>query len=333
MKIAIITDNKHRILQGTTMYQSLDTDYIVDKLKSDYTLTTFTHDQIQSENFNRFDAVIFTTSQVYWYKQYVELNIGFLDKDKLIPSYESLLSHENKAYEYMWLKTNTQDPLYFKNYSDLSTFTQDQHTYPLVLKTPNGSSSRGVQICNTNKQAIKFIRSICRKQLISELVMTPLIQWPHHFINTRQNANFIAQECITDYNGDYRVQVMGDKFFVYYRELKAKKQYTSGNGSINHYAINVDTRLLDKALELQNKIKSPHIIFDFIISNDKIHVLEFSAIHTSNVAIDNCPVYYQFDANCTWQKQNVSKDVKREDYYVYAYKYAIESKVGNSNKY
>lgn len=325
MKIALITDNHGRMLQAKTMYDSLNTNYIVNKLQANHNLTVLTHDQLQTTNLEPFDTIIFTTSQVYWYKQYVELNISFIDKNKLIPSFESLLSHENKAYEYMWLKTHATDCLYFKNYSDLTTFINDDNHYPLVLKTPSGSSSRGVKICKDQKSAINFIKKIRNAQLISELAMTPIIQWPHHLRDTRNNANFIVQACIENYEGDYRVQVMGDRFFVYYRQLKPNHKYTSGNGSINNYQVEVDHRLLDKALELQTLIKSPHIIFDFIIQGENVHVLEFSAIHPSNVALDNCPVFYSKQDN-SWQQYQVDPKLIREDHYIYAYEYAIKQR-------
>lgn len=322
MNIAFITDNKQRVLQGKTMYDSLDTDYIVNRLSAVHDVYALTHHSLQSTDLSNYDAIIYTTSQVYWYKKYVELNIEFIKSQKLIPSIESLLSHENKAYEYMWLKQNTSDCLEFKFYSDLDSYRKDEVEYPIVIKTPSGSSSRGVKICDNSKQATRFIKQLRTKQLISELAMTPFIQWPLHIRDTKLNANFITQQCVLNYRGDYRVQVMGDKFFVYYRELKADHRYTSGSGSVNHYDIDVDEKLLNTALDLQTKINSPHIIFDFILDNQQVYTLEFSAIHPSNVAIDNSQFYYKL-INDKWQKISVDTSYIREDYYVDAYLYGL----------
>lgn len=305
------------------MYDSLDTDYIINKLSQDHDITTITHHDLQHTDLDSFDRIIYTSSQVYWYKKYVELNIDFItDKSKLTPSYESLLSHENKAYEYSWLKANYTNALNYKNYAYIPDFLNDNITYPIVIKTPSGSSSRGVRICKSEKEAKKFIRKIRNNQLFSELSMTPKLLWAHHLRDTKANANFIAQECIKNYEGDYRVQVMGDKFFVYYRKLKKNKSYTSGHGSVNHYECAIDTKLLDVAKELQAKLNSPHIIFDFVLTNDQVKVLEFSAIHPSNVALDNCKCFYQFE-NEKWIRKETNQFAKREDHYVYAYNWAI----------
>ncbi len=322
MKIALITDNKHRILQGTTMYQSLNSEYIINNLSQEFDLDVLTHHQAQLQTFDDYDHVIITSSQVYWYKQYVELTTSFINKHKLIPSIESLLSHENKAYEYLWLNQNYDHALGFKMYSQKSTFTSDNNTYPLVLKSLNGSSSRGVKICDNQKKASKFINKLARKQLISELLMTPPIQWAHHIRETKDNALFLTQECITNYEGDFRVQVMGDRFFVYYRQLKKNSKYTSGSGSVNVYDLDIDNQLLEVALQLQAKIKSPHIIFDLVLVDGIVRVLEFSAIHTSNVALDNCSSYYT-KQDGKWIKKT-NNGFLREDHYIHAYKWAIE---------
>lgn len=323
MRIALVTDNRWRILQAKTMYDSLDTEYIVAHLRSEYEVDLLTHHQLQTANLNIYDCIIYSTSQVHWYKQYVELNFQFIDQHvKLIPSLPSLLSHENKAWEYMWLKQNFKDALDFKFYADIHSFVQDDWKYPIVVKKADGSSSRGVKICHSERQALHFIKKIKRWQLISELAQTPIIQYFHHIRETRDNANFLVQECICDYDGDYRIHVMGDKFFGYFRELKPQKEYTSGNGSINHYDIDLDFKLLDLAQQLQSKINSPHIIFDFVLDGDQIKILEFSAIHPGNTALYNSNYYYQQEEG-TWVKKAIDENYILEDFYLDAYRYAI----------
>ncbi len=326
MIIALVTDNKNRILQGKTMYDSLKTSYILKQLKLKYNVKHYTYDTIQNANFDNIDILIYTSSQVYWKKTYIENIMYFVNqKTTIIPSIECLLSHENKAFEYMYLKNINNFTLDFKLYSNISSFKKEEIEYPVVIKSPNGSSSREVRICNSRSSALRFIKKLRTKQMLSELAITPFPLWLHHIKETKYNANFIVQKYVANIKGDYRIQVMGNKYFVYYRKLKKGKKYTSGRGSVNIYDVDVPYQLLDVAKYFFNQLSSPHIIFDFVLT-DNVYLLEFSAIHTSNVALDNCKYYYQ-NISGTWRKNEISPHSIREDYYIEAYDYIIQNKI------
>ncbi len=329
MQILLVTNNNEQIMQAKTMYDSLDTNYIYQQLASAHQVKVVTHHQLINQiddNTLATSLIIFTSSQIYWYKQYIcEFVHTLNDEQLLIPCSQAIFAHENKIREYLWLKQIDDDSLDCFIYGDSQSFWADKHQYPFVLKTPMGSSSRGVTICHHPRHAKRFLRRNSRKQLISELSLTPLIQWPIHFLKTRNNCNFVVQQHVAGYQGDYRVQIMGDKYFVYYRKLKANKQYTSGHQSVNHYDFEVDFRMLDKARYLQAKINSPHIIFDFVIDQQNIiRTIEFSAIHPSIVALSNCQYYY-VQNNHGWCKQQVAPGTRIEDYFLDAYFFAINS--------
>ncbi len=321
MKIALVTHNNNKFLQAKTMYDSLDIDYIYTTLHREFDIELLTHSELNLTAQARFDIIIYSTSQVLNYKQYVQTTLyNFQADSHLIPSYQCLLAHENKAYEYSLLEHIGLSTLKFKHYTSKIDYLSDNIDYPLVLKTPHGSSSRGVKICTSERQAKAFINKVRNRQLLAELIMTPPIQWFHHIRELKAEASFITQQYIANYEGDYRVQVIGNKFFIYYRKLKRSRKYTSGNGSINIYDLHNIDHILDAARAFAHKIYSPHIIFDIVESNG-IHILEFSAIHTSNVAIDSCDVYYTYDNR--WIKN--ANNQKREDYYIDGYREAINS--------
>ncbi len=332
MQIYFILDNKQRLLQGTTMYESLDVDVFKSYMHAyNPNIQFITHNTlINNENYfySKDNIIIYTSSQVKLYKQYVEhMMYHFNQTNTLIPSIDALYAHENKSFEYIWLKANYKN-LQSYIFADKQSYLDHDISYPIVLKLPTGSSSRGVKICKNESQAKRFINTHGRKQLISELVTTPLVQWAHHIKDTRNNLNFVAQEIVEDYKGDYRVQVMGDKFFVYFRELLPNKKYTSGSGSKNIYNCAVPEIILNTANMICSKINSPIIIFDIIHNKEtnSVNILEFSAIHPSNVAIDHCDTYYTI-LDGEWVKHK--SDFNREKIHAEAYIHQLKKQMNN----
>lgn len=312
--VYLVTDANGGFYQKKTMYHSLNVGYLIEKLSVKFDVKRINHFDMANDKFNEDDIFIFTSSQIMNYKSYLE-DMLLVHKDyKTIPSIESLLAHENKRYQGMYLKKLGRETIKTDYYGDFKDLRE--YIYPIVVKGLDGSSSRNVKICKSKKEAIRFIKKLERGRRIGELLNTSLIHIPFLFKATSSHSNFIVQEMIENLKGDYRIQIMGDKFYAYYRELKPNKKYSSGNGSVNKYSADVPREVLDYAYEFAKETKNYTCILDVAYTEKKeIKMFEFSGVHIGPSAFQSkSDIIYYSKVSDVWVK-NIEKnyELKFED--------------------
>ncbi len=321
-EILFVTDYDNRVLQKKHMYDSMDFDYIKEKMiiiNPNVKFVTF--NQIRNEiGLNNISncTIIYTTSQMFTYKKYVEETMIILNKrNNLVPNLDVLLAHENKSYQEIYLNSmDINTNIKGWTYGDLSSFENYNHNYPIVVKMVSGSQSAGVKFCHTKREAVKFIKSKTKGDAAQELLSVPLKFWPFHFKELRQQRRFLVQEKIDNSANEWRIEWHNGRILGFYRELKKNSQYASG-GSIQKL-YDIPENILSYIEEISIKLNSPHIIFD-IINNEKIYLVEFSGIHIGqnglNLFEENR--YYE-KQNGIWKKINFDKTDKIiEDFYVH----------------
>ncbi len=321
-KILFVTDYDDRVLQRKHMYDSMDYNFIkvqIEKINSKVIFITF--DELRNNiGINNIVncTIIYTTSQMFGYKKYVEETMTVLDKTNiLVPKLDVLLSHENKSYQELYLNyLDVQTNIPAWSYGDLKSFKSMDHKYPLVIKMVSGSQSAGVKFCNSEKQALKFIKSKTKGDVLQELFSVPIKFWPFHIKELNVQRRFLVQEKVDNRANEWRIEWHNGRILGFYRELKKNSQYASGGSIQKLYDIPVE--LLNYIEELSIKIGSPHIIYD-VISNDKFYLVEFSGIHIGQNGLNLFEQnrYYK-KVGSSWKKIEFNKHDKIvEEFYVH----------------
>ncbi len=282
----LVVDHKGRYLQDKHRFESLN----IELLKK------YIDEDIKTMNFNELvnkgtdeEIILYTASQVELYKDYIEDVIYFHQDKKLVPGFEVLKSHENKFFQELYnrkygIKTNIKSWL-IGNLKDFEEI-KDELPNKFVVKGKNGSSGLQVTICSSIEEGKAAILKYNQKivEAYNEQTHEVYDLYPEDNKNNRQ---LVIQECVDIPGYDYRVVCMGDKFFVHKRIEDEEERRTSGLKIDRDMNCDVKDSLLDYSVEQFEKIDSPFAIFDIVDSNGKYHLIEWSGIHLSTIALKN----------------------------------------------
>ncbi len=239
----------------------------------------------------------------------------------LIPSFELFCCHENKGWQELLkskLGIKSLDWHYFSSKRELDGYPLK---FPLVFKTLGGSNSTGVALVHSKSEILKELAKREPKLSLGQ----KLDFWRRR--NLRKHKHFpgypdydlsrdallyqdymspeipfILQEFIPGLGYDYRVIVLGDKYFVSKRHTKAGDFRASGAKLFDFEIPNPD-KLLDKAKELYGIFASPYISLDFgEDAQGKLYLFEYQASHFGINAIVRGNGYFQSQSG-SWQFQ------------------------------
>ncbi len=309
----LILDYKDRFLQKKHRFDSIDVKRFIDFLDQEVEITNF-HKYL-NEKQNDSEIVVFTSSQVEQYKKYIEDSMYFCNAKIQVPTYEVLRSHENKFFQELYnrkyeIKTNIKSYLI----GDISEYDkmveQKKLPLPLVVKGINGSSSMNVCICRTYEEGRSAIL-VMYKQLVdayNEITPQNLDLYPGENSFHRQ---VVIQEYINLPNYDYRVHIMGSKYWGHKRTLKDDSEYVSGNGSVNDYLCEIPEHVLNFSEEVFSKIDSPFAILDVVDVDGKCYLIEWSGIQLGIVSLLNGKRYYKKEVS-RWVRHEQIADVEYE---------------------
>ncbi|WOO89383.1 hypothetical protein R2F61_01380 [Mollicutes bacterium LVI A0078] len=309
----LVLDYKNRYLQKQHRFDSLDVEKLVEYLEGEVEVTNFFN--LLNSDSSSDDVIVYTSSQVEQYKQYIEDTMYFQNDNLMIPSYEVLKSHENKFFQELYnrkhgIKTNI--PAYLLG--DKSEFEllieQDKLKLPFVVKGINGSSSVNVTICETFEEGREAIDKLYKPivEAYNQLTPTNLHLYPGENSNHRQ---FIIQEYIELPDFDWRVHIMGDKYWGHKRKLVGDSKYASGKGSENDFSCDIPSFVLNYAKEVFSHIDSPFVILDIVETNNDCALIEWSAIQLGIVSLLNGERYYKLENN-QWVRYNEKPNIELE---------------------
>ncbi len=323
MKLLLIVDHSNRFLQKKHRFDSLDINYIKAKLDKFYDVEIINYFEL-ANNINNFKdhIIIYTGSQMEQYKNFIE-NIMFFAKDNnvIIPKYEILKSHENKFFQELYnrkvgIKTNIKTMLFGDVKEYQSYYNKVGFNFPVVIKGINGSASMNVRISKSYLESIDDIKAINANMVqgMNNDMPPKYDMFPKENVENRQ---FIMQEFINLPNYDYRIHIMGDKYWVHKRTLLEDSEYTSGDGSVNDYECDVPKEVLDYAKGIYEKLDTPHIIMDIVYNEGNLYLIEWSGLHLGLTSILGGKRHFIFEGN-KWIK-NEEENPKPEDEYINAW--------------
>ncbi len=309
----LVLDYKNRYLQNKHRFDSLDVEKLAHYLDGDVQIVTFF--ELLNEQTSDEEVVVYTSSQVEQYKKYIEDTMYFQKDKVMVPSYSVLRSHENKFFQELYNRSHgikTNIPAYL--IADISEFdklvAEQKIDLPFVVKGINGSSSMNVTIAHSYEQGREAILQMYKPLVDAYNTLTPkkLDLYPGENSNHRQ---VVIQKYIPLPNYDYRVHIMGDRYWGHKRTLLDGSEYASGSGSVNDFECELPAHVLEYSKEVFSKIDSPFVILDVVDVQGQCYLIEWSGVQLGIVSLLNGKRYYVKNDD-SWQRHQHEPNIEEE---------------------
>lgn len=195
-------------------------------------------------------------------------------------------------------------------------------TYPKVFKLRGGAGSMNVKLAHNRREAEKLIEQsfgegfrqyrwreqfteAWNKYKIGKTTLRETLRplklalkrYPTPFDHYRQREMGYAyfQDFIPGNKYDIRVVVIGERAFAFKRMVRPGDFRASGSGSIVYDKSGIDERCVRMAFEVNEKLKSQCITFDFVFDEEnKPFIVEISYAFVSWLYLD-CEGYWTRD--------------------------------------
>lgn len=307
-KIIVICDYRNQFyFSSKKKGASLNLNYLKSELSkyfSSVEITTY----VKIVNFDLYHDVyiLYHTSEDpgLKYKDYIEDVLLALKSSGaiLLPEFELFRAHHNKVFAELY--TKSKNIIEWGAIPTLTYGTFDEYYDDfilnkfkgkiLVFKRPDSTKSAGVIKLDSSlkKILIPFFYSLTFDfNNLKRYTINLLYQSGY----TRQSNNrkkFVIQDFLYSPDGDYRVIVYWDHFYVLHRKNRENDFRASGSGIFN-FDKELPSGLLDYSSELFNKFDCPYMAMDIGISDGKFVLYEYQAISMGQFAAENAPHYFQ----------------------------------------
>ena len=236
----------------------------------------------------------------------------------LIPSFELFSCHENKGWQELLKRQLGIKSLEYQCFSSIREINKAELKFPLVFKTLGGSNSTGVALVNS----VSGIQHEINKRLKSINLMQKFDFWrrghlrkhkhfpgyPDYDLNRDAHAYqdfmtpeipFVLQEFIPGLSFDYRVIILGDKYFISKRHTKAGDFRASG-AKLFDFDIKDPIPELNKARSLYQLFNAPFLSVDLGENAEgELFLFEYQACHFGINVIVRGKGYYTYE-NHSW---------------------------------
>lgn len=254
------------------------------------------------------------------YKDYIQdIILGLhLQGAILIPSIYFFRAHHNKVFMEIVRDIFCADEAGniisngYGSYEDYIHNVDKYYTGDYVIKPDAGTRSRNVRLMSNFSQKIKYPYEISRTFTFHNLrwaIAKFLFNKPY-IPQSNNRKKFIVQNFIEGLDGDYRVIIYGEKYYVLYRKNRENDFRASGSGDI-YFDIELPKGLLDYSRILYKKFNTPYVSLDIGHKNGTFYLFEFQFVCIGQYAIEKSKWYYSFNYE-KWSKILEEPDLERE---------------------
>ncbi|MCU0612307.1 MAG: hypothetical protein MUE60_11030 [Candidatus Eisenbacteria bacterium] len=244
-------------------------------------------------------AVFYAFSQKENTRRYITDVVWHLahGSNLLIPSFDLLMCHENKGYQELFRRQRGLPGLRSAYVVDSRQAAGLDMSFPLVVKTVDGSNSDGVFLARNRSDLLRIagrleprVGILARCDLIRrKYFRRPRTYRDYPEYTTRQDylqyrefvvprRRLVVQEFIPGLEYDFRVLAMGDRYFVMRRRVVSGDFRASGT-KLFDFDSDVPIPLLDFARAAHSKVDAPFLSMDICPHGDGWALLEFQALH------------------------------------------------------
>lgn len=293
-KILLLTDYNDLYRQGIYRSEGIELQLFKQVLENNgYSVLQITYHDLLNHSPEKWTEyyqgyqVVYTSSENLEYKEYIKDIVYEISKNNsLIPRYDILMCHEDKAYQEILKKSlgiRSLDAWIFATWKDLNKDI-DKIKYPIIVKKCTGAGSISVYKAKNKKELMKFAKKIMRGKGYYEYYLKALYKklsgkWnPHYFEDEKYFGRLILQQYVPELECDWKVLVFGNKYYALRRMVRNHDFRASGSGKFSFEV--PDSGILSYAKEIYEKLDVPFLSLDLCMDADKnVYLIEFQGIH------------------------------------------------------
>lgn len=254
------------------------------------------------------------------YKDYIEdILLGFMLQGAiLIPDFPKFRAHHNKVF--MEILRSISDCKAAKGIASLGygTFEEfarniDLQPEKLVMKPASGARSSGVRLVEGHAAQLRYARRLsssfnlieCFKKLVNSIIRK---DYPRKSLHRRK---FVVQEFLPGLNGDYKILVYGEKYYVLQRLNRKNDFRASGSGNFT-FPISPPPLLLNYASDVFVSFNVPFISLDIATREGQYALIEFQFLSFGNYTLERSSFCFTHTDENGWVKIEEKPDLERE---------------------
>jgi glutathione synthase/RimK-type ligase-like ATP-grasp enzyme len=286
-----------------------------------------------SNDFWRNKILIYTSSEDtgYYYKNFIEDIVYYLELSDavVIPPFKYLRANNNKVFMELLRNQINNDNFHIRS-KVFGCFEEAEKisgvsNFPLVYKQAAGAMSEGVGSIKDQAGFNKKLKKLSRtSNLFRELwEYGRSIKYEGYIRESKYRNKFIIQDFIKGLNGDYKVLIFGDKFYVLQRHVKKGDFRASGSG-IRNFVKEIPQGLLEYAYLCAKSLNVPNVSIDIGYNGESFFLIEFQCLYFGSYTLTYSDLYWSKTGNDKFELKE-GKSVLEEEYVNSIVKYCINN--------
>lgn len=278
---------------------------------------------------------IYTSSEEHglYYKGFIEdivlslSNAGAI----VIPSFQFLRANNNKVFmellmeQVLGIENTGKKSKVYGTFEELSNdINNNRIKFPIVIKSADGSMSKGVQLANNKKDVKKIIKKLAYTSNFYHEIKESIRQkkYPGYKRESKFQKKFIVQPFLSGFKNDWKILIYGDHYYILNRGIKKNDFRASGShynyraGSKSGFPLNI----LDKVEEIYMKLDVPHLSIDWAYNGERSFIHEIQAVHFGSSTLYYSDDYY-IKKNGNWLSEKKQFENEEEEYVAGLIKY------------
>lgn len=201
--------------------------------------------------------------------------------------------------------------------------------YPVIIKRAAGAGGEGVFLARNEKELYKYAEKVSRMADLKLFYYLSCVNVKQRLLGKKpvliHNTKFITQNFIEGLNGDYKVLVFGEHYFVLHRLNRKDDFRASGSGNFTDDDADAIKSVLDFAKLCTKEIDSPWLSLDICHDGSVCHLIEFQCIFFGFKAMSMSKQHY-IQEDGQWKV--IEGTVVPEEEFCESVRYYLENKKG-----
>lgn len=261
----------------------------------------------------RFDGKLYSNTIVVYqsaedegllYKSYIEdILLGLkLAGATLIPDFHLFRAHHNKVFMEILRDISSLEEL--KNIRSRWFGTYEEYLYnsspfqdkPVVFKLSDGAQSKNVRLLKSKRDKRRIPKRLSRSfdfywWLVNRIKPFLKKRYPDYRKKSDHRRKFIVQNSISGLDGDFKVLVFYDKYYVLHRKIRKNDFRASGSGLFT-FERELPSGLLDFAKKIFEYFEVPFISLDIACKGTRFFLLEFQFVSFGTYTLEKSNFYF-----------------------------------------
>lgn len=211
----------------------------------------------------------------------------------LIPEIHLFQAHHNKVFMEILrdillnkIETGIESKV-FGTYEDYDKIS-DTIELPFVIKNSFGAGSKGVTLVKQKNEKKSVPFRLSKSFVLRNFLKKVAGKWDPYSSNRNK---FIIQNFIPNLNGDFKILIFGNKYYIVSREIRKNDFRASGSGNVNFNPVIIDG-IFDFCKSIFEELGSPYLSLDVAYDGCRFYLIEFQALNFGTITLEKSNFYY-----------------------------------------